>query len=784
LEVLYFAVCLTGVLGIGFSLLIPPAELTQHVQKIRREGFPEYLVKPHGERNVYSSVIYIQPFSGSNLRFFGYDMLSEPIRRAAMEQARDTNEAVLSGKVDLFRGAGDDAQAGTLMFFPVYHKGMPIESVEQRRAAIRGWVFNSSRMNELMQGQLIDISLEEAKTLHFQVFDGVQPSTQTLLYECHPPGDQKHVADVHFTRQVPFVFNGHRWTMSFTKTGSGFFSADHALVWIVLVSGIVSTLLLFLLVRALLIIRTEAESIAERLTLDLRRRKRFIIEIINSLPSNIAVLDTDGVIVLVNESWQNFALENGSTTTPAGDLGKQYLDVFNTIDEGKDHTGVEEAREGLHAVLSGEQGKFSLEYPCLSPDEQRWFLMSVSRLSGSQQGVVISHTDITSRKLAELELQKVLNNLDKRVRERTNELTMANVQLMHEIEEREKIKESLQVAYTEINDLKDRLQAENIYLEKEVARYHNFGDFIGQSKCLALLFERIRQVAPMNATVLVLGETGTGKGVVARAIHSHSDRKNHSMITVNCTALPANLIESELFGRERGAFTGATARQMGRFELANGGTIFLDEIGEMPLELQSKLLRVIQDGEFELVGSPRTIKVDVRIIAATNRNLEEEIRSGRFREDLFYRLNVFPLTIPPLRERKEDIPLLVNHFVAKFNKKNSKNIETVTRDTLYTLQEYQWPGNVRELESIIERAVIISSGTELQVLERFDTFRKAEEPEGKEIKAISELERDHILQVLQQTGWRINGTKGAAVILGLNPNTLRSRMRKLNIVRQ
>jgi formate hydrogenlyase transcriptional activator len=298
------------------------------------------------------------------------------------------------------------------------------------------------------------------------------------------------------------------------------------------------------------------------------------------------------------------------------------------------------------------------------------------------------------------------------------------------------------------------------------------------------LFERIRQVAPMNATVLVLGETGTGKGVVARAIHSHSSRKDHPMITVNCTALPANLIESELFGRERGAYTGATARQMGRFELANGGTIFLDEIGEMPLELQSKLLRVIQDGEFELLGSPRTVKVDVRIIAATNRNLEEEIRSGRFREDLFYRLNVFPLTIPPLRERKEDIPLLVNHFVAKFNKKNSKNIETVTRDTLYTLQEYQWPGNVRELESIIERAVIISSGTELQVLERFDTFRKAEEPEGKEIKAISELERDHILQVLQQTGWRINGTKGAAVILGLNPNTLRSRMRKLNIVRQ
>jgi transcriptional regulator with GAF, ATPase, and Fis domain len=256
------------------------------------------------------------------------------------------------------------------------------------------------------------------------------------------------------------------------------------------------------------------------------------------------------------------------------------------------------------------------------------------------------------------------------------------------------------------------------------------------------------------------------------------------MITVNCTALPSNLIESELFGRERGAYTGANARQMGRFELANGGTIFLDEIGDMAMELQSKMLRVIQDGEFELVGSPRTVKVDVRIIAATNRNLEEEIRNGRFREDLFYRLNVFPLTIPPLRERKEDIPLLVNHFVDKFNKKNSKKIETVSKDILNTLQEYHWPGNVRELESVIERAVIISQGSVLQVMDRFDLLRNADEtPAEKDVKGIAELERDHIHQVLRKTGWRINGDKGAAVILGINPSTLRARIKKLGIVR-
>jgi transcriptional regulator with GAF, ATPase, and Fis domain len=244
------------------------------------------------------------------------------------------------------------------------------------------------------------------------------------------------------------------------------------------------------------------------------------------------------------------------------------------------------------------------------------------------------------------------------------------------------------------------------------------------------------------------------------------------------------LIESELFGRERGAFTGSDTKQIGRFELADGGTIFIDEIGELPLELQSKLLRIIQDGEFERHGSPRTLKTDVRIIAATNRNLGEEVKNGKFREDLFYRLNVFPITMPPLRQRKDDLPLLVHHFVAKFNAKIGRKIETVSKETLSTLQEYHWPGNVRELESVIERAVIISQGRTLQVLDRFDTFRKAEEPGGQEIKALVELEHDHILQVLQKTGWRIEGKNGAAVLLGLNASTLRARMRKYGIARQ
>jgi formate hydrogenlyase transcriptional activator len=384
----------------------------------------------------------------------------------------------------------------------------------------------------------------------------------------------------------------------------------------------------------------------------------------------------------------------------------------------------------------------------------------------------------------ETDLQKAKDDLERTVSERTAELTRANLQLSQEIEERKKAERSLQGTYAEIKGLQDRLQAENIYLRQEVAREYNFGEIIGQSDVLSQVFLRVEQVAPMNATVLLLGETGTGKGVVARAIHSSSPRKNRPLITVNCTTLPATLVESELFGREKGAFTGSDTRQLGRFELADGGTIFLDEIGEMPLELQCKLLRVIQDGEFERLGSSRTIRTDVRIIAATNRNLAEEIRGGRFREDLFYRLNVFPITLPPLRQRTSDIPLLVNHFVAKFNKKIGKKIESVSKETMNALKQYHWPGNVRELESVIERAVITSQGAALQLLDRFETLPKGGTPEGEEVKGLVELESGHILHVLKKTGWRIEGKNGAALILGLNASTLRARMRKYGIARQ
>ena len=337
-------------------------------------------------------------------------------------------------------------------------------------------------------------------------------------------------------------------------------------------------------------------------------------------------------------------------------------------------------------------------------------------------------------------------------------------------------------SYDEIKLLKERLEVENIYLRDQISVQSTHKDIIGKSDAMKYVLYKIKQVAPSDATVLILGETGTGKELVAEAIHSESSRRNRSLVKVNCAALPSNLIESELFGREKGAFTGSQARQMGRFELADKGTIFLDEVGELPLELQPKLLRAIQSGEFERLGSPHTVKIDVRIIASTNRDLIDEVKKGQFREDLYYRLNVFPVTVPPLRERKEDIPMIVTYFLNKFAKKMGKKIERVPYDVIKALQGYNWPGNVRELENIIERSMITSPNSTLHLADKLETSETADHGTSQS-KDLSEVERDHILQILDQTRWKIEGKKGAAEILNLNPSTLRTRMRKLGIKR-
>ena len=332
---------------------------------------------------------------------------------------------------------------------------------------------------------------------------------------------------------------------------------------------------------------------------------------------------------------------------------------------------------------------------------------------------------------------------------------------------------------TEVERLKNQLEAENIYLQEEIKTQHNFEEIIGKTTAIRKVLKAIETVAPTDAGVLILGETGTGKELVARAVHNLSQRKNRALIKVNCAAIPSGLVESELFGHEKGAFTGALAQKLGRFELADKGTIFLDEIGELPLELQPKLLRVLQEGEFERVGSSRTMKVNVRVIAATNRNLEEAVETGKFREDLFYRLSVFPVPLPPLRERREDVPLLVQYFTMKYGKLFGKKIERIPLKVLHALKNYPWPGNIRELENVIERAVILSQGPQFELDDSLP--QRSVRSQGKRLLTLEEMERNHITEVLELTGGRVSGDRGAAKILNMKPTTLESRMKKLRI---
>ena len=356
-----------------------------------------------------------------------------------------------------------------------------------------------------------------------------------------------------------------------------------------------------------------------------------------------------------------------------------------------------------------------------------------------------------------------------------------DLEFLHQVAKQVAVAVENALAFQQIAELKDKLAKEKLYLEDEIRLDYNFEEIIGDSPALKRVLKQVEIVAPTDSTVLILGETGTGKELIARAIHNLSGRQERTFVRLNCAAIPSGLLESELFGHERGAFTGAIAQKIGRFELADGGTLFLDEVGDIPLDLQSKLLRVLQEQEFERLGSTRTTKVNVRLVAATNRDLSGMVAEKLFRNDLFYRINVFPVALPPLRDRREDIPLLVRYFAQKLARRMDKHVETIPAEAMAVLSAYHWPGNIRELENVIERAVILSQGTDLCV--PLAELTAAGPTDVQSVTSLEGAERDHITRALEAAKWVIGGAAGAAARLGMKRTTLQSKMRKLGITR-
>jgi PAS domain S-box-containing protein len=488
------------------------------------------------------------------------------------------------------------------------------------------------------------------------------------------------------------------------------------------------------------LIRLKDDSLAKSNELRLSEANERFRMVIESFPTAVVLADNEGKIVLSNSrATETFGYSREEL------LGRNIETLIPQPARDTRNSGHWEFVAYIRSIsMGGSQDLYGVRR------DGRQFQVEVAlsslRIDGEHL-ILGAITDITERKFSEQTLIDM------------------NVQLLE--------------ANEQIRKMKEQLEHENIHLKEEIKLGATHVEVVGQSQSILRVLMNAERVAATDSAVLLLGETGTGKELIARAIHRNSKRRNQRMVNVNCAALPASLVENELFGRERGAYTGALTREVGRFELADRSTIFLDEIGELPLELQAKLLRVLQEGEFERLGSSKTIHVDVRLIAATSRDLEAAVKEGKFREDLYYRLNVFPIRVPPLRERKEDIPMLMWHFLRELGGRMGRDIEAVRASTMKAFQAYSWPGNVRELRNLIERNLIIHPG---QVFE-------AELPEGvfstSSVGAtIEEVERNHISCELERSNWRVRGTGGAAETLGLKPTTLEARMKKLGIVRK
>jgi transcriptional regulator with GAF, ATPase, and Fis domain len=480
-------------------------------------------------------------------------------------------------------------------------------------------------------------------------------------------------------------------------------------------------------------------------------------DILGSVREPLVVLNVDFKVVKANQAFYTIFDVNPDETegTIIYDLGNRQWDIPRL-------------RELLETILPQNTffNDFEVEHTFdnIGFKIMRLNARHIYNIEKETRLILLSIEDVTEREYYKRDLEEA-------VAKRTADLRAAQ-------EKAETNKQAAEIALVEVQQLKDQLEAERAYLQEEIKLEFNHDNIIGRSDEIKYVFYKVEQIAATDTNVLILGETGTGKELVARAIHSLSKRQDRAMVKMNCAALPANLIESELFGHEKGAFTGAHSKRIGRFEVANGATLFLDEIGELPLDLQPNLLQVIESGKFERLGSSETRSTDARIIAATNRNLQEEVNSRKFREDLWYRLNVFPITLPPLRDRLGDIPLLVQFYVGKIAKRLGKTIEIIPENIMTVLQQYHWPGNVRELENVLERAVINSSGPKLHLA---DELKKSFRDLAANKRTLEAVEKDYILRVLDQTGWKVSGKNSAADILDLDRSTLRARMRKLDI---